>query len=185
MKIHHQFLIDKHKLLVEALRHRETGVLSYVVLLATALSGFAWLVYKDTQGVLFIPFTIGTAAVLFLLTLGAIYCYVCSFNYRCFLLQVAKLEWSARIERYLLKQWHPKAIIYDKSFHCLWFGPEVINVFWWAFLLAAIGVIAIYYYVSKNSWAVVFLLCTIFLNVLVVCKYQCKWEKVRQGETNS
>lgn len=76
-----------------------------------------------------------------------------------------------------------------KSLPWWWFGPEVINVFWWAFLLAAIGVIASYYYVSKNNcshcWAVVFFLCTIFLNVLVVCKYQCKWEKVRQGETNS
>jgi hypothetical protein len=191
MEIHHQFLIDKHKLFVEALRHRESGVLQHVVLLGAALSGFAWLLKNNGQCEPVSSFTIGTVAVLFLLTLGAIYCYVSSFNYRCFLLQVAKLERYAHAERYILKQWHPNKIsnkIYGKSLHWWWFGPDIINVFWWSFLLAAIGVIGSYYYVSKNNcshcWAIVFSLCIIFLNVLVVCTYQRKWKIVHKGETS-
>ena len=82
-------LENMHKLLLQALRHREQEIVRYLAILGPALGGFAWLLYWSKDGV---NLTVGTMGVLFLLFLGAIYSLALGYNYRCIVLELAKLE---------------------------------------------------------------------------------------------
>ena len=68
-----------HKQLLEALRHREQEIFHYLAILAPALGGFVWLLYKGVNPFLF---AVGTLGVLLLLLLGALYSLALGYNYR-------------------------------------------------------------------------------------------------------
>ena len=117
-------------------------------------------------------FVVGASSVLLLLLLGAIYSLALGYNYRYITLQLAKLEAMLQITQYTLEAWPrsrrqfisryrmstsiPRCVrrwlfgrlstraayrrVHDKAW-CT--PPEIIKVFWWAFLLAMIGVSAV------------------------------------------
>jgi len=76
---------------LEALRHREEQIFRYLAILGPALGGFFWLLVKAktlTAGIL----TAGTIGIQLLLLLGAVYSLALGYNYRCVVLQLAKLQ---------------------------------------------------------------------------------------------
>ena len=192
-----QFLADKHKLMVEALRKREEGILQYVILLGGALSGFAWIVkeicYQTCicQEILYI----GTLAILLLLTIGSIYASASSFNYRAFLLQIAILEKFARLEYWMLTAWAPDDII---NFDLKWkkFHPEVIKVFWWSFQFVFMGVFISFIILLPKCnietglccfYLLSFIVVSVFfitINLVITHRYLRNYNKIRKNESN-
>lgn len=148
-------LENMHKLLIEALRHREQAIIRYVAILGPALGGFMWLLHysgtkKDDL------FTVGTIGVLLLLLLGAVYSLALSYNYRYITLLLAKLETVLHIRDAMLVGWprDPKDFINRYKLNrwgipcCI--PPEIIKVFWLAFLVGILGVmITVYLYKAK------------------------------------
>jgi len=131
-----------HKLLLEALRHREQEIIRYLAILGPALGGFMWLLLSDKGDVG--VFTVGTIAVLLLLLLGAIYSLALGYNYRYILLQLAKLETALQITDAMLEGWPRSPEDFLRRYK-LWgkpwcTPPEVIKVFWVAFLVGILGV---------------------------------------------
>jgi len=136
-------LESMHKLLLEALRHREQEIIRYLAILGPALGGFVWLLHSGTgnKGV----FTVGTMGVLLLLLLGAVYSLALGYNYRYIVLELAKLEVVLGIRDAMLVRWpRSKQDFLDRYKLCCcipWCTPpEVIKVFWWAFLAGIVGV---------------------------------------------
>jgi len=136
-------LANMHKLFLEALRHREQEIFRYLAILGPALSGFVWLLKADPIDSR--VFVIGTVCVLLPMFLGAVYALALGYNYRYITLQIAKLESMLCIKDYMLKGW-PKCrkdfLDRYKLFCCKpWCTPpEIIKVFWWAFLAGIAGV---------------------------------------------
>ncbi len=147
-------LTNTHQLMLDALRHREQEIFRYLAILGPAIGGFVWLLYADSAVEVTTDatgsdvtthelgtglFVIGTISVLLLLLLGAAYSLALGYNYRCITLQLAKLEALLGIRDYMLKGW-PRCRKYflDKyKIGCCrpWCTPpEIIKVFWWAFL---------------------------------------------------
>jgi hypothetical protein len=134
-----------HKLLLEALRHREQEIFRYLAILGPALGGFVWMLYKGLPETNPKVFVAGTIGVLFLLFLGAVYALALGFNYRYITLELAKIESALNITDAMLKGW-PKSPqdfrerykLSGSSPMCI--PPEVICVFWWAFLIGICAV---------------------------------------------
>ena len=132
-----------HKLLLEALRHREQEILRYLAILGPAIGGFVWLLSLESAKT--DVFTVGTLGVLFSLLLGSFYSLALGYNYRYITLELAKLESLLGIKDAMLKGW-PKSgkdfLDRYKFLRCIpWCTPpEVIKVFWLAFLVGIIGV---------------------------------------------
>jgi len=138
-------LENMHGMLLEALRHREQEILSYLTILVPALGGFGWLLYyAGDRATLFV---FGTVGVLLLLGLGAVYSLTLGYNYRYITLQLAKIEHLLGIKEAMLTGW-PKSrkdfLKRYRKFRCLpWCTPpEMIKVFWRAFLCGIILVTA-------------------------------------------
>lgn len=136
-------LESMHKLLLEALRHREQEIVRYLAILGPALGGFVWLLHSGTGSV--DVFTVGTIGVLLLLLLGAVYSLALGYNYRYITLELAKLETLLGIRSAMLESWprSPKNFLDRYRICCCipWCTPpEVIKVFWWAFLVGIVGV---------------------------------------------
>jgi hypothetical protein len=133
-----------HKLLLEALRHREQEILRYLAILGPAIGGFVWLLTLVPPPKIG-PFIVCTVAVLLSLFLGAIYSLALGYNYRYITLELAKLETLLHIKDAMLKGW-PKSRKDFLARYKLLSGipwctpPEVIKVFWGAFLIGIIGV---------------------------------------------
>jgi len=114
-------------------------------------------------------FVTGTIGVLLLLLLGAVYSLALGYNYRYITVQLAKIESKVGIKPYMLEGWArsrrqflaryrlsqsiPRCVRrwafggFRRRSICTWLHnvawctpPEIIKVFWWAFLLAMIGV---------------------------------------------
>lgn len=137
-------LENMHKLFLEALRHREQEIVPYLAIIGPALGGFVWLLNSTDRSDVFI---VGTIGVLFLLLLGAIYSLALGYNYRYITLELAKLERDLGITNAMLSFWpkSPKEFLDRYKICCSipWCTPpEVIKVFWHAFLVAIIGVSA-------------------------------------------
>lgn len=136
-------LASVHKLLLEALRHREQEILRYLAILGPAIGGFVWLI--SLESIRTSVFTVGTVGVLLSLLLGAIYSLALGYNYRYITLMLAKLETLLHIKDAMLKGW-PRSRAefldrYKRLCSIPWCTPpEVIKVFWWAFLVGIIGV---------------------------------------------
>lgn len=138
-------LVNMHKLLLEALRHREQEIIRYLAILGPALGGFLWLILADQVNNL--VFIAGTIGVLFLLLLGAFYSLALGYNYRYITLQLAKLETNLGISDAMLEGWpkSPKDFLkrYSIGGRIPWCTPpEVIWAFWLAFVVGIVGVTA-------------------------------------------
>lgn len=156
-------MVEMHKLLLEAMRHREQDIVRFLGILITSIGGFLWLLTtKSTEEG---PFVVGTLAVIFLLFLGATYSLALGYNYRYTMLQLAKLEAFLRIDMAILAGW-PKSRKAFEKYRLMrwcdlpWLGslaafepcrvmrwdvpwclpPEIIKTFWSAFVLGILGV---------------------------------------------
>ena len=126
-----------------ALLQREKDIIQYLAILVPALGGFMWLLinFKPCQSDIFIYGTIG---VLLLLLLGAVYALTLGYNFRYITLQLAKLESRLRIEGMMLVSWPRSPDDFARKCRigvipwCT--PPEMIKVFWIAFLLGIAGV---------------------------------------------
>lgn len=131
-----------HNVLLDALRHREQEIVRYLAILGPALGCFIWLLHAGTERVT--VFTAGTMGVLLLLFLGAVYSLALGYNYRYVTLELAKLETMLGIKNAMLAGW-PKTRQGFLDHYRLWrvpwcTPPEVIKVFWLAFLVGIAGV---------------------------------------------
>jgi hypothetical protein len=141
-------LENMHGLFLEALRHREQEIFNYLAILGPALGSFGWVLYYRSGHE--VEFTCVTLVVIALLLLGAIYSLALGYNYRYIVLELAKLEAVLKIRNAMLLGW-PRSrqdflSRYKLLFHVPWCTPpEIIRVFWWAFL-AAIGLVTIIAY---------------------------------------
>lgn len=135
-------LESSHQLLMETLRDREQAIVQYLSILGPALAGFVWLLHSDTSNAKF--FIVGTIGVLLSLLLGAIYSLALGYNYRYLILELAKLEAFMKISDIMLVGWpRSKQDFLNRYKLCRipWCTPpEIIKVFWWAFLAGIIGV---------------------------------------------
>lgn len=127
-----------HNLFLEALRHREQDIVRFIAILGPALAGYIWLLkyYFDSEisCQLFMYCRIG---ILFILFGGACYSITLGYNYRYITMQLAKIENALKIARYTLKKW-PRDVDDFRKWYCE--PPEIIKVFWIAFLAAIMGV---------------------------------------------
>lgn len=136
-------LESMHKLLLEALRHREQEIVRYLVILGPTLGGFIWLIYSGSENTK--AFIIGTVGVNFLLLLGTLYSLSLGYNYRHIVLELAKIEAVLGIKNAMLEGWPRSPADFLDRYrifnHLPWCTPpEVIKVFWIAFLVGIIGV---------------------------------------------
>jgi len=152
-------LESMHKLLLEALRHREQEIFRYLAILGPALGGFIWLLHagsaveRKVEGAVVTVtthqlgpyvFVVGAVSVILLLLLGAVYSLALGYNYRYIVLELAKLEKALGIEDRMLVSWPRKPDDFLSRYTC--FGkpcctpPEIIKVFWVAFLAGIVGV---------------------------------------------
>lgn len=139
---------NMHKTFLEALRHREQEILRFIAILGPALGGFIWLLNEVDLGSekgIFI-FTVGTLGVLFLLTVGAVYSLALGYNFRYITLQLAKMEsdYCLKIKDFMLNYWLRTPKEWKEKYRngrC--FPPEIIKVFWLAFVIAKIFVILV------------------------------------------
>lgn len=132
-----KILESVHKTLLEALRHREQEILRFLAILAPSLGGFIWLLAKKDVNTF--VFTIGTLGVLFFLLLGAVYSLALGYNFRYITLQLAKMEsdYCLKIKDFMLKYWLRTPKEWKEKYRkgrC--FPPEIIKVFWLAFVIA-------------------------------------------------
>jgi hypothetical protein len=161
-----KILESVHKTLLEALRHREQEILRYIAILAPALGGFVLLLRNFIKDGYPFVFAIGTVGVLFLLLLGAVYSLVLGavyslalgFNFRDITLQLAKLDSDPCLDiaQYMLNGWPRSAEIFVDKYKFLGIPyctpPEIIKVFWWAFIGAIVGVtISVFFLTSKEN----------------------------------
>lgn len=133
-------LVEMHTQYLETLRNREKDIIQYLLIFVPAISAFGLLLYKTGEvGDIFL---IGTVAVIGLLLLGAIYSLALGYNYRYIVFQLVKLERLLGIQQAMLTKWaiqSPKDFAKNNKYSL----PEIIETFWWAFLIAILGVTAI------------------------------------------
>ena len=134
----HVALLNMQQQYLEALRNREREAVQFIVLLASALGGFAWALklvpdLKDNL-LSFVAISVG---VLILLMLGAAHSLALGYNYRYLILQLRKVETALSVKQYVLRAW-------DKPISCSsetdqacedkFTPPEIIKQFWIAYL---------------------------------------------------
>lgn len=185
-------MVNMHKTFLEALRHREQEILRFIAILAPALGGFIWLLTLDfSKGENPSVFTIGTLGVLFLLTVGAVYSLALGYNFRYVTLQLAKIEsdYCLKIKDFMLKYWLRTPKEWKNKYRngrC--FPPEIIKVFWLAFVIAKVLVVLVagvfLYTKGENVTAQIHLviiggaICVIITAWLTPCHYG---EKLRDA----
>jgi len=124
--------------MLEALRQREQDVIRYIAILAPALGGYVWLLKE--YGTNTTVFVAGTLGVILLLFVGAVYTVALGYNFRYITLQLAKLETLIDTRDFILAGWPRDAKVFAKKYGRWCCPPEVIRVFWLAFLFAIAGV---------------------------------------------
>jgi hypothetical protein len=168
--IRNQAALEMHKLLLEALRHREQEIFRYLAILGPALGGFVWLLYKGDS---LVWGAIMTSA---LLLLGAIYSLALGYNYRYIVFELAKLEKVLNIEQDMLQGW-PKTKEDFLRYKTNLFGrerfwcepPEVIKVFWYAFLIGIEIVTIIACWFTLGLWTQTFIGIVGYMFFLIAC----------------
>jgi hypothetical protein len=135
-----EMLHNMQKLFLEALRHREQDIIRFLAILGPALAGYVWLLkeyYNEQIGLQ--TLIIGKIGIILILLCGAWYAITLGYNFRSILMQIAKIESALGITQFTLKKWPRKPKdFYDEP--C--YPPEIIKVFWFAFLIG-IGVVGI------------------------------------------
>jgi len=153
-------LEQMHSALLDALRHREQEIFSYLAILVPALGGFMWLLLHlhsagaDKPDVNDDDFFVGTLGVLMLLFLGAAYSLTLGYNFRYVTLQLAKIEHHLKAVNAILRGWPRSPADFKSRYRLLgvpWCAPpEMIRVFWVSFLAGIVGVSAVYWNAPKN-----------------------------------
>ena len=165
-----------HGALLEALRHREQEIFSYLAILVPTLGGFLWLLLHRSAAVgsgdlvLFA----GTLGTLLLFFLGVGYSLTLGYNFRYVTFQLAKIEHHLEVEKVILQGW-PRSPQAFKTRYRLWgftycAPPEMIKIFWIAFLIGMLWVIVVYSSLGAGapyreiviSVGAVFFLCGLF-----------------------
>ena len=191
-KIRYKTLRDMHRAYLEALRSREGEIIRFIAILAPALAGFIWLlklqlIDKESPEL----FVVGTVGILFVLLLGAMYALALGYNYRYIILQIAKLELDGclGVRNDMLRGWQitrPQDCVCK---YCM--PPEIIKVFWWAFIVGMVLIIIAVNFVMEGcicctpkAWifgpGLIFLL----FALLAPFRYGCKLEKLYKTEKN-
>jgi len=141
-----------HRLFLEAPRHREQEVLRYLAILGPALGGFLWLAMKYPKDVTAVTFHVAAIALQGLMLLGAWYGAALGYNYRCITMLLSKEEKSPDLADAALEAWADAPggsgdrttlghyFRWARRWPWLsnrpWcFPPELVAVFWWAFLI--------------------------------------------------
>ncbi|MFB3894514.1 MAG: hypothetical protein ACE15C_21135 [Phycisphaerae bacterium] len=142
----------RHQLFLEALRHREQEVFHYLAILGPALGGFVWLATKYPKDITAVTFCVAAIALEGLLVLGAWYCAALGYNYRCITMLLSKEEKALGLTSAALESWaDAPGTLGDRTTLGHYFGwvrgwawlsnrpwcfpPELVVVFWWAFLV--------------------------------------------------
>lgn len=153
----YQLCSARHQLFLEALRHREQEVLRYLVIIGPALGGFVWLMSKYPKEIGIEVFCFGSIGLISIMLLGACYCIALGYNYRTLTFQIAKEEENIGVSGTVLSAWprkhndwfertklgHYFSILRRnrdwRIFELHWcFPPEIICVFWYAFVIGII-----------------------------------------------
>lgn len=175
-KDQHMGVGNIQKILLEALRHREQEILRYIAILGPALGGFIWLLSRDlkTNSDMCV-FTFGTLGVLFVLLVGAVYSLALGYNYRSILLQLAKLEACClNIKEFIVERWPRTSEAFlekcqrSKKPSCD--PPEIIKVFWRAFVVGIVGVMVaapVRVFMTEDGWRAVVAGMSIIISALV------------------
>ena len=135
---------NMHQTFLEALRSREQEILQFIAILAPALGGFIWLVkiYFENDKMIH-TLIAGTIGVLLLLCLGAMYALALGYNFRYITFQLAKMESINRLNiiKFILAGWDRTIDHWNEKYKnkCC-YPPEIILIFWFAFVIAQIFV---------------------------------------------
>jgi hypothetical protein len=182
----------RHRLFLETLRHREQEVLRYLAILGPAVGGFVWLLTKFPREISLEAFCAATIGLQGLLLFGAAYVAALGYNYRYLTFQLSKEEQGLKVAGTVLvawprtlSQWQERTklghyISWFRESRCPrlynlpWcFPPEIISVFWWAFVASIVYVTAVGATISALAtcgfgWAAVF---TVSLGIvsLILC----------------
>ena len=188
-------LLNMQQQYLEALRSREREVLQFIVLLATALGGFAWLIKALFYGrpELFYErpepfpekiyfFAFGALSILLLLLLGAMYTLALSYNYRSILLQLRKIEMALGVNMDILCAWS-----YAK---CEFSNPEILKHFYHAYLVGSLLVFTLSeyifyickYYLHLYFLGIVFALALSYIYGFLPIRYDMKIKELCQKE---
>jgi len=174
-----------HNSYLETLRHREQEIFRYLAILGPAIAGFVWLVKESPKEEVL---TIGTLSIIFLLLLGAIYSAALGYNYRYLVILLTKLETIMGIRDAVLVGWPKKPGDFKNKHKRLWCipwcePPDIINVFWLAFIISLAGV-TVYSYKSNlllagycGFWCILTSLSVPVLfgfNIRKICKEELK-----------
>ena len=181
-------LENMHKLYLEALRYREQEIFRYLAIIGPALGGFVWLLHSGIQKSVL---TVGTIGVQLLLLLGAIYSLALGYNYRYIVLQLAKLEAYLNLMDIILVSWpRSKQNFLDRyKLFCKipWCTPpEIIKVFWWAFLIGILLVTITASIVKYNNlvlWLVILMgIVSLLIGLLLPIWFGYKLRKLCSNE---
>lgn len=173
-------LLDKHRLMLEALRTREQDIIRYLVILGPALAGFTWLIrYFNEVGE--ISFAIGTGGIIFILFIGGWYSIALGYNYRYIQFHLMKLEKPLKRGLYMPSSWPKDKDDFKKRYGKLCLPPEIIKVFWFSFVFLIGGITVAAYCISGKPYRT-FLVCfglwTLIMSILMPICYGCKIVKI-------
>ena len=174
-------LENMHGLFLEALRHREQEIVHYLAILGPALGGFGCLLYYRSGHEA--EFAFGTIVIISLLLLGAVYSLALGYNYRYIVLELAKLETVLKIKNAMLAGW-PRSSQEFLSRYKRCTPPEIIKVFWWAFL-GAIVLVTIIACCFSDKFRVLIFLCGVVcfgVGILFPIYYGNKLRKICEQE---
>lgn len=187
---HYNAYENYHKILLETLRSHEQAILRYLSIYLSIWWGVFWVITSKpvTDKVVF---NVGIIGVFLLFSLGAIYTLALGYSYRYLTFQLTKVEEKLGIREVTLAAW-PKSV--DdflrryKLLGCIpWCTPpEIIKVFWIAFLVGIFGANITPYFPLKRelNWIVVVIsVCCLLLSCVVVpIIYGCKLKNVLEKE---
>jgi hypothetical protein len=180
---HHDALTEMLSQYLQALRQREREVVQYVAILLPALGGFLWLI-KDHSAAYMTDtaYVVGSVSVLFLFLVGAVYSRALGYSYRCVVMQLAKLRSRLNLSEYVIARWPRRPEDFEKRLG----PPEIVNVFWLAFMVALVGVVSGVIVVRPTCavWAPVSLFGLVFIGVALfyACHFRAKLAKAYAEE---
>ena len=163
MNLRDQVIAESHRLMLEALRQREQEIIRFLVVLGPALAGIIWLLNSYTTSKIYeVTFTVGIVGVNSALLIGGAYCIALGYNYRYVLYVKTLLEKEANIDNIMPKAW-PKSKeqligkLYKRICKKHWgpfcYPPEIIKIFWIAFLFVIIGIMPITLIINQSGFS--------------------------------
>jgi hypothetical protein len=184
-------LRDTHEAFLEALRRREQEIIQFLAILVPALGAFGWLLkYAECKNPLFIG---GTIAIQLLLFFGACYSLALGYNSSYFTLQISKFQAALGIDKYMLEKWPRSSKSFKERFDkCSFPGsylPEIIKVFYWAFLTMIVVVTLTACFTGCGCATLSFIIpigsMLFIIGVIISFIYQCKLRALAKEEPDN